>query len=426
MKAVRLLAATTLAFSSLLLATPAQANCVNPGQTVEPTTEVAVQTVVTCGGDDVGYEIPLSVQVTFDGQTYDKVYATTNSVITFGAPDGTYWDYPRTPSISLYSMDWLIIPSRNADEHLIIQSSQGGFLVDISARPYGNYQVPTATNIIITAAINFDGSVAISYSVNGPTYDNQTRTGVRTTDGQIISLEDYGIVQTLEPVVLLPEPTPEPTPTPTPSPSPEPSPSPSPSPSPEFIPTPVSPPETAPVEEIVVSPSEPTPTEELPTPEPIEESEPTPEPIVVSTPDPEPTIPDVEPIEPELPILDPELLDPETMTQEEITELTLVAEATLETAEPGSEEYQEALEQLMVVAQADDPQVSEALAAIPLLGDAAVALLDAFNAVGNIGADIAPEVREDAQQVVVSSVIVGQIAATASLASVSTSYRRIK
>jgi hypothetical protein len=418
MKAVRLLAATTLAFSSLLLATPAQANCVNPGQTVEPTTEVAVQTVVTCGGDDVGYQIPLSVQVTFDGQTYDKVYATTNSVITFGAPDGTYWDYPRTPSISLYSMDWLIIPSRNADEHLIIQSSQGGFLVDISARPYGNYQVPTATNIIITAAINFDGSVAISYSVTGPTYDNQTRTGVRTIDGQIISLEDYGIVQTLEPVVLLPGPTPEPTPEPTPTPSPEPS--------PEFIPTPVSPPETAPVEEIVVSPPEPTPTEELPSPEPIEETEPTPEPSPVSTPDPEPTIPDVEPIEPELSILDPELLDPETMTQEEIAELTLVAEETLETAEPGSEEYQEALAQLMVVAQADDPQVSEALAAIPLLGDAAVALLDAFNAVGNIGADIAPEVREKAQEVVVSSVIVGQIAATASLASVGTSYRRIK
>jgi hypothetical protein len=414
MRAVRFLAATTLAFGSLFLATPAKANCVNPGQTVEPTTEVTVQTVVTCGGDDVGYQIPLSVQVTFDGQTYDKVYATTNSVITFGAPDGTYWDYPRTPSISLYSMDWLIIPSRNADEHLIIQSSQGGFLVDISARPYGQYNVPVATNIVITAAINYDGSVAISYSVTGPTYDSQTRTGVRTIDGQIISLEDYGIVQTLEPVILQPEPTPEPTPEPIPESI------------PEFIPTPVSPPAPAPVEEIVVPIPEATPVEELPDPEPVEETEPIPEPVVVPIVDPEPVIPDVEPIEPELPVLDPELLDPETMTDAEVAELTLVAEETLETAEPGSEEYQEALAQLMVVAQADDPQVSEALAAIPLLGDAAVALLDAFNAVGNIGADIAPQVREDAQQVVVSSVIVGQIAATASLASVSTSYRRIK
>jgi len=224
MKAVRLLAATTLAFSSLFLATPAQADCVNPGQTVEPTTEVAVQTVVTCGGDDVGYQIPLSVGVTFDGQTFDKVYATTNSVITFGAPDGTYWDYPRTASISLYSMDWLILPSYRTDEHLIIQSSQGGFSVDISARPYGNYNVLQPTNIIITAAINYDGSVAISYMVAGPTYDGQTRTGVRTTDGQIITLEEYGIVQTEEPVVLpaVPEPSPEPTPEPTPTPQPRP------------------------------------------------------------------------------------------------------------------------------------------------------------------------------------------------------------
>jgi hypothetical protein len=246
----------------------------------------------------------------------------------------------------------------------------------------------------------------------------------------------WGIVPLpYQPVV---EPSPEPLPEPTPEPSPQPSPSPSPEPVPELIPnppTPVSPPEPTPepapqpappIEEPPVPTPEPEPTPPAPAPEPPEEPEPAPEPPPVPTPAPEPPAPALEPNEPPPPILDPELLDPETMTNEEVAELTLVAEATLEIAEPGSEEYQEALAQLMVVAQADDPQVSEALAAIPLLGDAAVAVLDAFNAVGNIGSDIAPEVREDAQQVVVSSVIVGQIAATASLASVSTSYRRIK
>ena len=111
---------------------------------------------------------------------------------------------------------------------------------------------------------------------------------------------------------------------------------------------------------------------------------------------------------------------------EEVEQLIAVAEATLETTEPGSPEYQEALAQLMVAAEADDPEVPQELAAIPLLGDAAAAVLDAFNAIGNIGADIAPAVREEAQKVVVSSVIVGQIAATASIASIGTSYRRIK
>jgi hypothetical protein len=114
------------------------------------------------------------------------------------------------------------------------------------------------------------------------------------------------------------------------------------------------------------------------------------------------------------------------MTDAEVEELVSVAEATLETTQPGSEAYQEALAQLMVAAEADDPEVPQELAAIPLLGNAAVALLDAFNTLGNIGSDIAPAVREEAQKVVVSSVIVGQIAATASLAAVGTSYRRIK
>jgi hypothetical protein len=55
-----------------------------------------------------------------------------------------------------------------------------------------------------------------------------------------------------------------------------------------------------------------------------------------------------------------------------------------------------------------------------------VAVLDAFNALGNVGADIRPEVREEAQQAVVSAVIVGQIATTASLTMGGSSYRRIK
>jgi len=378
MKAVRLLAATTLAFSSLFLATPAQADCVNPGQTVEPTTEVAVQTVVTCGGDDVGYQIPLSVGVTFDGQTFDKVYATTNSVITFGAPDGTYWDYPRTASISLYSMDWLILPSYRTDEHLIIQSSQGGFSVDISARPYGNYGVLEPTNIIITAAINYDGSVAISYMVAGPTYDGQTRTGVRTTDGQIISLEDYGIVQTVEPVVL--PAVPEPSPTPTPSPQPV----------PEVVPEPIpAPPAPEPAPEPVPAPI-PEPTPEIAPPVAPVEPPPTPAPSDTPIPAPEPPMPVIGPVAPVLPV-----------SQEE--QVAVLAEE----------------------AKADDPQLPSELASIPLLGDVAGAVLDAFNAIGNVGADLTPEVRAKAEKTIIASVLVSNIASTSVMASLA-SYRRIK
>lgn len=154
-------------------------------------------------------------------------------------------------------------------------------------------------------------------------------------------------------------------------------------------------------------------------------------------PEPEPEPPVVpEPVEPEVPSVtevDPSTIDPSELTTEEVAELKAVAYETFETAEPGSEEYQEALEQLMVAAQADDIVVDEALAAIPLLGNLAVGLTDAFNFAGNIGADMSPKVREMAEkQVLVSVVAVGaavQAAAgaatsAAAAAASSTSSRR--
>lgn len=223
--------------------------------------------------------MPITATITFDGHQYTTVYATTNSVITFGQPDNTYWAYPNTPSISLYSMDWLILPSHHPDEHLIINSSDGGFQVDLSARPYGNYGVTDPTNIIITAAINQDGTVAMSYVVTGPTYDGQTRTGVRLTNGQVVTLAEYGVQQVEVAPTLAPTPEPTPTPTPTQEPTPEPTPTPEPSVTPTPEPTP------SPTPEPSVTP------EPTPTPQPSPSSEPTPEPSPSPVPSPEPSVP---------------------------------------------------------------------------------------------------------------------------------------
>jgi hypothetical protein len=213
--------------SPLLFASPAMAD--------EPAEPVVV-VVTTPGGDDSSYQIPLTTTVTFDGVEYSSVYATTNSVITFGRADGTYWDYPQTPSISLYSMDWVVYPDQRADEHLIIRSSDGGFQVDIAARPIWLQNATEVTNINIVAAINVDGTVAISYSLVGPSYEGSTRTGVRLTSGQVVTLEEYGVVQVEEPPVLTPEPV-EPTPEPTVEPTPEPTPTLEPTPTPTPTPT---------------------------------------------------------------------------------------------------------------------------------------------------------------------------------------------
>jgi len=656
----------------------AKADCVNPGQEAAiaaaqqaETTSPTVVEINTCGGDDTSYQIPLAVEVTFDGQTYSTIYVTTNSVITFGRPDGTYWTYPSTPSISLYSMDWVVYPQWRDDEHLIIRSSDGGFQVDISTRPIWQQNAEEPTNIVITAAILSDGTVAMAYSVDGPTYDGQTRTGVRLNDGSIVDFETYGINQvtespSLSPVAttespFVPEPTesptvspettesptaspeptesptispeptesptispepsesptvspeptespvidpnrivlivnegdtlsyvapegyiisdiesasygadngchavdsliiveaaattnsliisadngvfgdpcggtykrlsvvlnieqvgesetssssstvsesaqtesptqspqpepsqsaeptqeptqsasptplptesPTPTPTPEPQPSPEPTqppvvePSPIPSPEPEPTPVPVEPIPT-PSPEPEPSPTttpEPTPTlpptpeptdtpQPSPTPSPSTKPEPTPTPTMtptpspVTTPTPIPTpsetpkpAPIPEPIVPEKPVVveikepitseniaavveELATVVPQLLTEEQQTLIVEAALETFNTAEPGSEEYEAALDALLIVAQADDIVIDEELAAVPLLGDAAVAAAELFNALGNAGADMSPKVREQSEKVVIAAVIVGQVAMTATAAAAS-------
>jgi hypothetical protein len=556
-----------MAFLPLFFATPAQAEDVPPVVIVVSEPVAPVVTVIeTPGGDDSSYQVPLTTTVTFDGVQYDAVYATTNSVITFGRPDGTYWAYPATPSISLYSMDWVVFPWARPDEHLTIAASDGGFQVDISARPIWLQQATEPTNINIVAAINTDGTVSISYSLTGPTYEGQTRTGVRLTNGDVVTLEEYGVVQVEEPPVLAPEPvaptpTPEPTPTvsptptpeptvePTPTPTPDPTPTveptpeptveptprptvpqgatvisegtnieviapagqrilsvmawygdpdnatrgidvsstltqlasgqtsvtidsdnrygdpaggtvkvliflvsyeplPEPTPNPQPEPTPTTPPAPepqpqpsptpteipviiepapTPVEEPVAPEPEPTvdpepttpPTEEpAPTPPPSEEpaEEPaTPEPQPIPEPEPLPT-PEVQP-EPELPVAETEeeaveeiasLIEdvkPEDLTDAQVEQLVEAAMVVFETAEQGSPAYEQALEALSVAAEADDTELSAELAAIPLLGDVAGAALEVFNNLGNVGADMAPAVREEAEKTVIASVI---------------------
>jgi hypothetical protein len=71
----------------------------------------------------------------------------------------------------------------------------------------------------------------------------------------------------------------------------------------------------------------------------------------------------------------------------------------------------------MQAAQEDDIQVPEELASIPVLGSTVVAVVNTFNAMGNIGADMTPEVRAKAKKEVIAAVIVGQVAQTASMVS---------
>ena len=222
-----------------------------------------------------------------------------------------------------------------------------------------------------------------------------------------------------EPIVSEPEPTPEPEPSPTPettepplvkeeptpAPKPEPTATPAPEPTKESVPTPTPTP----------SPSQPAPSPTAePKPETSPEPKPTPQEPVPSTPQ---EVTSDTPIENVIAVI--ENVVPTSLTEEQAQVLVSVALATFETAEPGSEEYEQALDLLLVAAQQDDIVLDESLAAVPLLGDVAGAAVEAFNAIGNAGADMSPQVREQSEKVVVASVIVANIAITATSAATS-------
>jgi hypothetical protein len=408
-KSRNLLAVCFIAFNFLFLVAPAYGE--------EVTSEVT--TIVTPGGDDVSYQIPLTVSVVYDGGTYENVYATTNSVITFGRPDGTYWTYPTTPSVSIESKDWWVLPQQMPDTHFIINVSEGGFQVDGNYRPYGTFTGDT-TSIIITAQIQTDGTVAYSYAVDGPLSGNE-RTGAVLTDGTVVPLEEVNIIEVdeapvLEPIPVSPNPEPEvvpvepepvlPEPEVVPVPEPEPVPQPQPEPQPVYQPLPVEP-------EPVVEPEVP---EELPQPEEIPvEPEPTPEPPVV---EPEPEIVPEEPTAPtEEPPTEPAPEEePEIVQAEDVEASELPTDTPIELANG-------------VVLTAG------VVAALELFDNPAELLSEIFTdpaqvltALSNIGADMSEEERKESTETILAAVIVGQIATQSAVAAAasaaSTTYRR--
>jgi len=154
-------------------------------------------------------------------------------------------------------------------------------------------------------------------------------------------------------------------------------------------------------------------------------------PVVVPV-DPEPPV--IDPVTPVEPSPEPEPIPDPQPTLEPVVEPS-VPEIVYPPIMTPQEEHQALMTALMDKAEEDDIVVPEELASIPLLGDTAVAVINALNFVGNVGADMTPAVRKQAKQTLVSAVIVTQIAqlstqtamtaATASVAASSPKTRKI-
>ena len=218
----------TLAFQGIIGASSANASCVTSDQ-IEGITSGS-GSYVTCGGDDLSYRIPISGAVVFGGVTYTNIYATTNSVISFGTPDSTYNQFPSTPSISLGARDWVQDgfvytngssysttgnPNERSDEFFIITVNGNSFTVDISARPFGYSELqygnpagyrywlgaqttPTQspTRLILSFVRDSSGVLRISSFNSNDTETQYSRSGCVLSQGATaISLAECGIYE---------------------------------------------------------------------------------------------------------------------------------------------------------------------------------------------------------------------------------------
>jgi chromosome segregation ATPase len=102
-------------------------------------------------------------------------------------------------------------------------------------------------------------------------------------------------------------------------------------------------------------------------------------------------------------------VNPTELTVAQAEQLVKAALETFKTSEPGSPEYEQALDALYLAAEQDDIVLSEELAAIPGLAAAA----ELINFLGNAGADMSPARREEAQKIVVTAVVAAGVAVQA-------------
>jgi len=392
----------------------------------QASTPLTCNMVTQTGDDDGSFQMNLPFSLTLGETDYNQVYYSTNGTMTFGQPDGTFWDYPETPSVSLAGYDWV---SFGEGAYTSYGYNDSSFCIEWSVRPF-----PQSTGELtqIRLVINkfSNGSWHGEITTLGWT-PNNIRRGIRYVQGgPIVTMEaafdvNGGTPTEAEPqqtspsftdppaipiqcwdgsTVYEPSPCPiEPTPTPTAIPETEQSSEPAPT----VVPSPQQ--------------SEPAPTV-VPSPQP---SEPSPEPSQTSQfptePSPTPTPITPGPIEIEIPssnnnIINNELTKEQTL-EELLTKYGSMDAISFEDFENSGLDYENLPPDQPVLLKNGVILTAEVADAIEIFEDAGELLLTVFTdpgkaikALANIGVDMTLEKRKESQQVVVASVIVAQIA----------------
>ena len=428
--------------------------------------DVVCNTYTYTGHDDSAYSANLPFTLKLGLTEYDQVFITTNGTLTFGQPDANFSSYPNTPSVSVAGYDWVTF---GEGAYVSFGSTENTLCVEWSLRPY-----PQSTGDLTQIRLVINKYPNGTWHGEVTTFGwlpNDLRRGIRYIQGEpVVTIEGaFDVGDGGVPIEVTPAPTPssftEPPVVPTQTPEPSPEPTIEPSPEPSESPTPVVTPSVTPEPTVEPSPSEtpeptplptltmePTPTPEPSTPQPTPTETPTQTPLPTPTPTivvepslapvapvitPEPTIePTVEPSPaptPTAPNLEPNLVSQEIINDAQADgvltseEKVLIANALVseyadtsvpfEAFEASGLDYEDlppeqpvTLENgVIILAEIADAieifdSVEEVLATI--FSDPA----KAFTALTSAGADMTPESRETSQGVVVSAVIVAQIA----------------
>jgi len=395
--------------------------------------------------DDSAFAANLPFSLSLGSTEHSNVFVSTNGTLTFGVADGTYGSYPQTPSVSVAGYDWV---TWGDGAYLSFGSTENTFCAEWSVRPYPQSTGElTQIRLVINRASDggWHGEV-----VTFGWLPADLRRGIRYERGaDVVPIEAAFDVNGGIPIEVPPAPVPssfteppvvpEPVPSVVPSLDPEPTPipeptqseSPSPEPTIEPSPTPITVPEITQTPEPTPSPSQldvvPVPEVPVPSESPSESVIEPPAPIEEPTVEPEPEV-TTEPVQEVVQESVQEVID-NAMSDGVLTdtERELVADALVEQflgeaitfeafAESGLD-YEDLPPEQPVMLENGVILTAEVADAIEIFEDTTellnVIFTDpgkALKAISNIGADMTPESRETSQGVVVSAIIVGQLA----------------
>lgn len=412
------------------------------------------------GDDDGSFPMTLPFSLKLGNTEYNQIFYSTNATVTFGQPDGTYWDYPQTPSVSVAGRDWV---SFGPGAYTSYGYNQDSFCIEWSVRPFPQSSGPLTQMRLVVNKFpngNWHGEIttmtqlppdarrAIRYEYGQPVVTMAAAFDVGNAGVPVeVSAAPTPSSFTQPPVIVTPTPSPTPSSTPSPSITPDPSPTATPGPQPSVSPQPTVEPSPQPSQpspepsETAVQPSEtasPTPTPSLsPSESPLQPEAP----VVTPSPAPEPETSSPEPLVPDSiespsPDLSPSSTDlpfdndiTDGLTAEEaialeelLTEYGPMDAISFEDFEASGLDYEDLPPDQPVMLDNGVILTAEVADAIEMFEDPSELLLTvltdpgkALKAFANVGADMTPEERKESQAVVVASVIVGQLIASTNL-----------